>query len=463
MLTKLRIKNFKAWRDTGTLRLAPLTVLFGANSAGKTSLLQLLLLLKQTAESPDRKRPLQLGDEKKLVDLGTFEEILHGHDLKASLDFDIEFTVPSTLKVTDPLSNQQYEGDRIAFSARIGADIQEQPRVSEIRYSLRTDDRDVLDVTLREQEKADSRSKHEFQLDSASYQLVRHPERSWSLPKPVRYYGFPEEVTAFYQNAAFTADLVLAFEQMLRIIYYIGPLREYPRRLYIWSGETPDHAGARGEHAVEAILASRDRTFDWPGQNKLSLQALIGERLKTMAQNQDFEVKPLSTARKVYEVLLSTSPKLPKVNLTAVGFGLSQILPVIVECFYVPANSTVIFEQPEIHLHPKVQADLADLFVDAVRAREEGRERRCQFIIESHSEHFLRRLLRRVAEEKLAPHQVAIYSTRIEDGEAKIEELYVDEFGYVRNWPENFFGDEMADLVARKVAQAGRRAKANNP
>lgn len=67
MLTKLRIKNFKAWRDTCEIRLAPLTVIFGTNSGGKTSIPQLLLLLKQTAESPDRQRALHLGDTRTLV------------------------------------------------------------------------------------------------------------------------------------------------------------------------------------------------------------------------------------------------------------------------------------------------------------------------------------------------------------------------------------------------------------
>ncbi len=277
---------------------------------------------------------------------------------------------------------------------------------------------------------------------------------------PVRFYGFPDEVVAYFQNAAFTADFVLAFEQMLRNVYYVGPLREYPQRYYLWSGEVPDHVGARGERVVEAILSSGERAFNWRARQKTKkMQELIAERLKSMKLIEDFEVHRLSSAGKVYEVLLRTDAKLPLVKLTDVGFGLSQILPVIVECFYVPASSVVIFEQPEIHLHPRVQADLADLFVDAVRAREGGRPRQCQFIIESHSEHFLRRLQRRVAEEELDQKDVALYFVHTK-GEAKIEPLVVDEYGNISNWPENFFGDEMADLVARSEAQARRTAKA---
>ncbi len=72
MLTKLRIKNFKAWQDTGEVRLAPLTVMIGAKGAGKSSLGHLLLALKQTAASADRKRALHTGDDNSLIDLGTF-------------------------------------------------------------------------------------------------------------------------------------------------------------------------------------------------------------------------------------------------------------------------------------------------------------------------------------------------------------------------------------------------------
>jgi AAA15 family ATPase/GTPase len=76
MLKTLRIKNFKAWRDTKELRMAPLTVLFGPNSAGKSSIGHLLLALKQTVLSADRKRALQLGDSKSQVDLGTFVDCI---------------------------------------------------------------------------------------------------------------------------------------------------------------------------------------------------------------------------------------------------------------------------------------------------------------------------------------------------------------------------------------------------
>ena len=218
--------------------------------------------------------------------------------------------------------------------------------------------------------------------------------------------------------------------------------------------------GVKGERAVEAILAARDRSFNLKTRRKTkSLQELVAERFKAMGLIHAFHVKPLGQHRKEYEVLVQTSSKLPEVKLTDVGFGVSQVLPVIVECFYVPRRSIVIFEQPEIHLHPRVQADLADLFVDAIRAREGGAARNCQFIIESHSEHFLRRLQRRIAEEELSKEDAALYFVHTEGSQARIEELDVDIFGNIKNWPDNFFGDEMGDLVARTEAQVKRMQK----
>lgn len=455
MLTRLRFKNFKAWQDSGEIRLAPLTVLFGTNSAGKTSIPQLLLLLKQTAESSDRQRALQLGDSRTLIDLGTYDDAVHNHDTSQPMEVALDWTLDKTLEVTDPLNGRVYRGTSLTFHVAIGADKRHQPFVQSLRYVLLNPDGAVLDITM---DRRDTGSKYD--LASHHYNLLRQQGRPWPLPEPVRFYGFPDEATAHYQNTAFLSDLVLELERMLKSVFYVGPLREYPKRLYLWSGETPDHVGARGDRAVEAILAAGGRTFNWkPKQRTKPLAELVAERLRSMRLISDFKVKQLGAHRKEYEVLVRTSPKLPEVKLTDVGFGVSQVLPVIVEALYVPRRSIVIFEQPEIHLHPRVQADLADLFVDAIRARESGEPRECQFIVESHSEHFLRRLQRRIAEEELSADNAALYFVHTNGASARIEALEVDLFGNILNWPDGFFGDEMGDLIARSEAQARRTSE----
>jgi hypothetical protein len=308
-------------------------------------------------------------------------------------------------------------------------------------------------IGLRRQE---SGGKYELTTEGA-YTPVRQPGRAWALPGPYHFFGFPDEAVAYYQNTAFVSDLVLALQRELKSIHYVGPLREYPRRLYLWSGEVPPHVGVKGDRAVEALLAAKGRKFNFVRKGRsYGLDELVARRLKEMGLIESFKVQPLGEHRKEYEVLVRTRSGLPEVRLTDVGFGVSQVLPVIVESLYVPPKSIVIFEQPEIHLHPRVQADLADMFIDAIHAREDGVSREVQFIIESHSEHFLRRLQRRLAEEKLKPEEAALYFVDTVGESAQIRELDIDMFGNIRNGPVDFFGDELADLVARADAQAKR-------
>ena len=121
----------------------------------------------------------------------------------------------------------------------------------------------------------------------------------------------------------------------------------------------------------------------------------------------------------------------------------------------------LFIEQPELHLHPKAQSNLADLFIDVLSSRVDGRPRDIQLVIETHSEHFLHRLQRRIAENHadhpITPEQVAAYFAHATGTDSKLEPLQIDLLGNITNWPENFFGDSMGDLVAMTRAAAERQ------
>jgi predicted ATPase len=295
------------------------------------------------------------------------------------------------------------------------------------------------------------------QSGSTGFQLKRAPSRPWLLPPPVKCYGFPDQVYSYYQNAGFLADFPLALEQQFAKVYYLGPLRELPRAHYPWYGDQPVDVGRSGEKAVEAILAARKRNVRISrgrGRSKETLEECVAGWLRNLGLVHSFEVKPISEGERIFEVHVRKGAKATSVRLTDVGFGVSQILPVIVLCYYVPEGSTIVFEQPEIHLHPAVQAGLADLFIDAVRFRN------IQLIIESHSEHLLRRLQRRMAEaDKLTNEDVALYFCRHDGIESKLDPLDVDRFGNIRNWPEDFFGNEFEDMAKTTLAAMRRMDK----
>jgi predicted ATPase len=455
MLTSLRIQNFKAWKDTGPVRLAPLTVIFGANSAGKSSLGHLLLALKQTALSVDRRRALHLGDPNTLIDLGTFTDCLHGHDTSQSLRFKLAWRLPSALEVKDPLQpGTRFKGDELSLDATLAADKNSQPEVASIRYALSAGKDKLLAVEF--QKEADGK----YALSSDQYRFVRAQGRKWPLEEPEKFYRISELSRARFQNAGFLNDFALATETLLSRFYYLGPLRDYPRRTYQWAGDTPEDVGQKGEYAIPAILSAQaqQRMLNrGPKKRQQPFAEFIAAWLKDLGIIDSFIVKPVAEGRKEFEVLVRTHSSASEVKITDVGFGVSQVLPALVEAFYCPFNSVVWMEQPEIHLHPQVQSELADVLISAIQAREGGDNRGVQLIVESHSEHLLNRLQLRIAEGQVSPDDVAIYFCKRGSSGTELEPLRVNLYGEIENWPENFFGDEMAELTARTVAAMKRR------
>lgn len=459
MLTELHIQNFKAWKDTGRVKLAPLTVIFGANSAGKSSLGHLLLALKQTALLTDRKRALHLGDVNSQIDLGTFRDCLYGHDVSAQLKFSLKWRLPQAVTLSNPLDKrEQFRGDSMWLQSVIRADRNEQPQTESFDYRLL----DGEDVTLKVRHWLDEKNKPELKTEPMS--LVMKVGRKWPIEAPEKFYRFSDVTLARYQNADVLAEFPLQLERLLAGITYLGPLREPPRRTYSWAGDSVPDVGQRGDLAIAALLAARQegRTLNrGPKKRKQPFDQFIGSWLHELRVIDEFEVRQLGKGRKEYEVLVRTGKSSPKVKLTDVGFGVSQVLPALVQAFYAKPNSTVWMEQPEIHLHPRVQANLADAFISAVQSGQDGRARNVQLIVESHSEAFLLRLQRRVAEGAIGPEDVAVYFVRESNQGVNLEALRLDMFGEIENWPDDFFGDEMGEMTARTLAAMKRQGQSD--
>lgn len=465
MLKEIDISNFKSWESTGPVRLAPLTIICGNNSSGKSSIAQFLLMLKQTIESYDRMRVLHLGAKDSLVDLGSWPDVIFKHETGRRLDFSFRYYLPSPLQISDAVSEKQYGPfEQVQFKASVNFEPGlKRLLLQSLQYVLSSESQpngaNGLDFKLS----LEDDSKSHFTLASNQYKLIRQQGRAWKIPHPENFFGFPNESVAYFQNTGFLPDLSLSLKNLFKSVYYVGPLREHPERFYQFSGEEPPDVGPKGGLAVNAMLAAGNRNIARGVKKKSEpFQALIARWLKQMGLIEEFRVSPIAEGRKEYEVRIKVQSRGAEVLITDVGFGISQVLPVLVQCFYVPHNSTILFEQPEIHLHPSVQSHLADLFIEAIHAREEGKPRNTQLIVESHSEHLIRRLQRRIAEEQLSPEDVAIYFVSQVGGASKIEELKIDAYGNISNWPENFFGDEFEDVAAMALKAAERKRAVSN-
>lgn len=465
MLNQLRIQNFKGWQDTSSIRMAPLTLFFGANSSGKSSLGQFLMMLKQTVESPDRKAVLYPGGKNSAVQLGSYQEMVYHRNPENKISFEYIWDFQDELKIKDPISGQVFSGDTLRFQAEVGLGDKDQHSLvlDHLKYHLIDNEKDVLSVGLERT----SGTKSEYKADANMYSLVREKGRVWSLKGAVRFYGFPDEVVAYYQNADFVQELNLRHEKLFSSLYYLGPLRTKVERLYSWTGIEPESVGYAGENTVAAILAARNRkiSLSKPGAKRASpakpFEEIIALKLKEMGLIEEFKVNPISEQRQEYEVKVRTKGSIDWVDLPDVGFGISQVLPVLVQCFYAPQGSIILMEQPEIHLHPSAQLALADVMIDVINSRENGEARNIQLIIETHSEHFLRRLQRRIAEDAVPQEKVSAYFANITKTPATLEPLQLDSYGNIQNWPEDFFGDEMGDITEQAKAAMKKRMSQN--
>lgn len=445
MITQLQIENFKSWRDTGFIKMAPLTGFFGTNSSGKTGILQLLLLLKQTTEVTDQQRILYMGDSRSYVNLGTFYDIIHKHQLPSELCFSITWQLTKPSEMSNPALSSFGE---LNFRATIEGE-NDSIQVKNFFYSFNYDG-ETHGLGMKKSSKKDR-----YELSTEGYILQNSLSGEKEFPPPVKNYNFPQEVYAYFHPSNLIAlpYLALVFEKLFTGVYYLGPLREYPQPSYAWSGNRPQDVGRRGEDAIAALLASQTFGKIIPrgqGKENQTVAECVAEWLQKLGLIESFQLKRIVEHRQEYEVRVKVSANASDVLITNVGFGVSQILPVLVLCYYAPEGSTLIFEQPEIHLHPSVQAGLADVFIDVIKTRN------MQIVLESHSEHLLRRLQRRIAEEQLQADQTALYFATFAEGESKLEQLQMDLFGNITNWPPNFFGDEMGDLVAMTEATINR-------
>lgn len=453
MLTRLIFTNFKSWPEAN-LECGRITGVFGTNSSGKTSLLQFLLLLKQTKDATDRATALELNG--KLVELGTMRDVIHRHDDMLSMTWAIRFDLGQVLSLVDSSSFQRQPIVRsrsLALGATVG--IRDQAplsrgiayRLSDTRFSLVPKDDKPTEFDLVAEDVGP------VGAGKSDFSFKRAKGRAWGLPGPIKSYAFPDQARTYFQNAGFLADLEAAYEKQLDRIYYLGPLRDYPRRDYLWARSRPTDVGQKGEKAVDAILAAtaagerrnlRSRAHHWP------FQEMVAHWLRELGLIESFKIEEIAPGSNRCQARVKTRRGASEVLLTDVGFGVSQVLPVITLLQYVPEGSTVLLEQPEIHLHPLAQAGLADVIIQAAT------HRNVQVILESHSEHLLLRLQRRIAEEQIASGDVKLYFCDAPRGKSTLTPLEVDMFGNIQNWPDKFMGDAFGETAEAELARLKR-------
>jgi predicted ATPase len=504
MIETIHLKNFKCLEDTKKLDLKPLTILCGTNSSGKSSIIQTLLMLKQTFESQSRYKNIVLNGQ--FVHLGPFEDLVFKKNLEkeVQIKFDLNIQNISTDKrAVDSYINfgkKEKQGlKKRLLEVVIGLKTQEghtdkDPYVENFKItakSLLKSDTYIegTEIKFERKESKDYTVSWKNVLSSFPFFYeapdIKPPKEKEFYKCPIcnskhrtnsqigkdhyRYYWYIKsssenkcDVKASFLNLVpeiiigsdkeylkFPVNHINRILFLLRHIledefsnlYYIGPLREEPSRRYIAEEETIS-IGNRGQNAPFVLATAREKTvspyyiFDpneekWENINGDTLDKAVDRWLKYMGISERCE---LITEREIIRLYLPTYiDKNVKATLADVGFGVSQILPILVEGLRIRPSQTLILEQPEIHLHPKLQMQLADFFISMILSGK-------NLLLETHSDHIINRISRRVIEDE---ENKIISKTNIlffeQENENPINPVELDPERGVINWPSGFF------------------------
>lgn len=504
MIRQLAIQNFKAFSSKQVVPCSDITLIFGANSAGKSSILQTLLALHQTLTRTEAAE-LDILLSTDLVDLGTFANVIHDH--KTDENFEIAFLIEGKRDGNSGVgfeftsgnkkgtfaklaSIHGYYGDlfvptftlakkavpRNRFPGKVNvfgvSTINASHAVWRERFLLTQryweDHKVVFDATIN---RAVTRATYEtivnFQKQVHEYDLdtyIAHVNEL-NTGEAVRLFRFlAQSPTMIGDRSALDSALNRALRgisespaprQVLRELYpdalriafsscssvynhiynlaYIGPLRERPNRYYVTQPAPVRTVGPTGRLVVDML------------NNSHQLTKMTNDFLEKLGVNyelrlQRFSSKGTGTGEVVASLRLVDKARNVTLGMPDVGFGVGQVLPVIVQSL-LSKDQVIAIEQPELHLHPKMQAELAEVFVESAVGRGN------QLFIETHSEHILLRLLKLVRLGRLDPRRLSVVFVDTGTEGAVVRPLRVDNQGqFVDVWPGGFFEEDYEEM-----------------
>jgi len=471
MIKKLTLHNFKAFQNTGQLDIKPMTILAGANSSGKSSILQSLLLLKQTVEIDPIHSNLNLDG--RYVQVSGIDELTFNKPSRTECEIGFDFELQGSGFVGKRFLERHFprfkiqEGRRYRLQGDISIRFryhkfgEEKYKVGVNRFEIRTriDDTEGPKLTINYWG-----GRYRFDFKGSGLTNPKPGEGKEIIDLflihfvPYQYIVKTkgEKRAEFVKFDDVFEIITRALMRELQNLRFLGPLREIPRRAYLHSGTTFPEIGQRGEYAAQILWLERNTKIEYIkklGQKAKTMNLLeaVGEVFKDMGIIQPIDVS--SSKRIVYQILfgIQSSNTKKSVTIADVGFGISQLLPIIVMGLTAPRDSLLLYEQPEIHLHPRLQANLADFLL---RLSAQGK----RIMVETHSEHFIHRIRRRIVEDDsdriMKDVNILFTHQPSKKRAAKIEALKVDRYGIIENWPEDFFpesADEAASILRKGI------------
>lgn len=437
MFKSIRIKNFRSIYDSGHIGLTDLNVLVGPNNCGKSSVLYALMLLKMTLTDKDERSVLVTCNPE--LDLGSYLDIIRSGNanLCLGIDFDLDKHVANKYSMFESKRSKEkakyYTGCQVDFCYDLGSN-----KVTVKSFSAR-------DLSGRYILSVKKNTGNDLQVKGIPKKLLNHAEIRFANFLPVVWPSGPrpkdelaQEVMRWHFNSRKSGmNLAIAFDDLK----YIAPIRERIPRYGIMGTMPYSELGPSGQNLMRVLSTSE--ALERRQTSVLNqLNYWLGRKFKLL---RNIQVNNVDTAGTIRTLVGDERKGMKHINLASMGFGISQLVPVIVHVVLLPESGCLLVEQPEIHLHPSAQADLADLFIENIKHNR-------QFIIETHSEHFILRLRRRIAEGHIKPEKVKILFVEKVRGLTRIKQPTLKSDGHFVEWPEGFFEEGYKEALA--IAEA---------
>ncbi len=447
MIKSIRIRNFKSIRDTGELKIAPLTFFIGPNSSGKSSILKAFLVVHQTAMTDDPEVGLQV--EGKAVSLGSFQDFVYMHDYKKQVQFDFTFDTKILCRwsVKSRPSNGARFTDPASLSVKFSKGAQTRVIASETTYVIPHTDGENIVISKRKKAGAGGYES----TAKLGKEHIKYTSKKRAKFYDVEFAPGSDKYTNINRSTEFEYNLIYVlnlfttyFQRLMTNIFYIGPIRKEPLVIYIGGSEKPREVGILGEDTLQALWVGR---YD---KQQREIKSKVDFWMKEFDIAKSTKLRQYG--RSLFQYYLTDWHTGTQVRLIDVGFGASQLLPLIVQSYLAPRNTLIVAEQPEIHLHPKAQATLADMMIDSILRQDK------KIVVETHSEHLLMRLLTRIAQGAINNTDLAIYYCDPTDSGTQVIPVSIDEKGRIDSsvLPRGFFEEDYAEIMEYTKALMGK-------
>ena len=395
----LSIKNFKGFFEEGTIQIKPITLIYGPNSYGKSSILQSLLLLNQTVNEGKDYRDVSLLPNGPMVNLGQFKDFLNKNTDEKEIK--IELSLPAEHYFDDEKEDIIQEPSiltKLYFSLYFTL---EDEKVIIPKIEIMAEQTDFLNPNKPIE-------KGKEKLYTLKLKQVNQKDEIYEIKQEKNdFLGInlnkneSKKISFFRLEEFTTGNPFEKLEEIIKNIVYVSSFRKSPKRYYSPENNRRRYVGKSGEYTAEIL------SYDSQVEDKVNywLKKIAGYELFV---KKDKNVNSVNLNDKKTDV--------NDVNLLDLGSGIAQVLPIITQAFK-SEGEMILIEEPEIHLHPKAQADLGEMFAAAIKTREQKKtdgnsnDNKIMgntFIIETHSENLLLRLEKLIRHKELSKDDVSV-------------------------------------------------------